>query len=139
MSRGAKAGKPVTIGGVKTVPTWDWSPEYLAWQRQRARELTKPSGTARDIAESIAIKYARWLAARDGVDLSEATGADCVWDMSDRTSFIKAIAFKRGRWVNSWTANGRQFESEGTVTVIVIPNPDPTTASAWKLLPPIAA
>ena len=45
---GARKGKPVSIGaGVKFVPAWDWTPEYLAHVRKQWAALKSRNGTWR--------------------------------------------------------------------------------------------
>lgn len=61
-ARAAGQPKPVTINGVRVQPRWQWSKTYAASYREGFRYPAKEPVT-------IAVKYARWLSARDGVDL----------------------------------------------------------------------
>ncbi|MGH6718764.1 MAG: hypothetical protein ACREER_05550 [Alphaproteobacteria bacterium] len=74
----AKAGRPMRICGTLITPRWDWSDDYLAHVREHFR-MERYGDSRRQWLERQAETYARWLAARAGVDLTDANKAVVSW------------------------------------------------------------
>lgn len=69
--------RALKIHGVKIRPAWNWTKEYK-------RHVTEVLGrndwlTHNEQCERMAEKYARWMAERDGIDLSRANRVICHW------------------------------------------------------------
>lgn len=127
--------KTITVGGIKVSPKWNWSKEYTADCRAHARDMGRSyvGMTRREVAEVIAIKYGRFLAERDGLDLSDCPNADCIWEYvftdGKPAHFIKAVRFGHDVRVGaSWRDDRKVLEARHTVE---IPNANPASAQGW--------
>lgn len=113
--------RPQKINGTTIIPRWPWSKGYAACVRE---VLGKPRRTQADY-EKDAIKYARWLAARDGIETSGY--ADCVWDYGPKgkrtgKTFIREVGFYHARRLN-WRGDP-DFDSRRHISTVEIPNHD---------------
>jgi hypothetical protein len=116
------------IEGITIVPKWQWSKEYLRLVRE---DLRPPRRTSHDYEKS-AEKYARWLAQRDGIDLTppgdSVVRAESVWDwrIIGKRSVkwaIHYVRFEVGYWESiGWSR--REWRAEATLATIEIPNFD---------------
>lgn len=133
--------RTLNIGGVKTRPKWKWSKAYESDVRQHARQMSlaffgEYCGGPKDAAEFMAIRYARWIAKRDGLDLSECPRAECDWDgwSMKQGAFIYAVRFgverreRRPVGKRSW----RYVTEFHTALTVDIPNANPVAAHAWS-------
>ena len=102
------------INGVRVKPRWDWSKVYEA----EFRAMMAGPKSNRDTHEAKAIKYARWLALRDGVDLSRSNSAVAVWRYETVTQSTgrevwKATAIRSVRFEYRKPYERRRYHSGG--------------------------
>lgn len=97
------------IGGVTVQPTWHWSKDYASWY---TRQLTAKRRWDKDENRAMAIKSARWLAERDGIEIGYAS--ECVEASDGR---IKAVKF------GAVTIDIPNWDHVPTVTVTIEPEP----------------
>ena len=138
-SRDARRFVPKTliIEGVRHRQDWAWSPGYAAWVREHMSSRLRRR-TQADYEETV-VKYARWLAARDGVDVSGANHAECQWSYGDLRGggrrerwgklTIEAVRFvdRRRSWNPRRYAGGHwrgEPDDVSEIAVIRIPNHD---------------
>lgn len=119
-----QALKPVRIHGVTIRPRWQWSKDY----RATVLATWRPDGGKRDHDdyEATATKYARWLAARDRVDLSDEECSQCSWDRNGmRKTRVRAVRFYRvSEWTGGSWANPRRPAKRELIAEITIPHHD---------------
>lgn len=108
--------KAKRIAGIMVQPRWNWTKQREA----QVRESMRPVPRDRSSYESTAVAYCTWLAARDGVDLTQATSHKVVW----RDRHIEAVEFMHPSTVTLGTYHRQQVERLVLLARVAIPNHD---------------
>ena len=112
-----RAGKPVNIAGVTIVPKWNWSSWYYAEVRNDLRNYRQGDLPSREYLERQAVEYARYLAARDGIDLSEANELEVRYTWVGEKRVIGVMfahsEYRHGRrYYSDWNKRGFSDDAE---------------------------
>ena len=118
-------GKPVNIGGLKIIPTFNWPEWYVKEIRAEYRQANKPQ-TPEQIAES----YARWLAAKNGIALDGTNHIEPVFRAVNgnyKDQRVAAVVFwKRDPRLNDHSFPNRNYDEPIKIAEILIPHWDHT-------------
>lgn len=119
------------INGVRIKPRWPWSKEY----RSHVLETLGTPRRSRDDYEKSAVKYARWIAERDGISLMSddmgwgpepANYTECRWNYiktpgTTTWGHIKTVEFYRAQFRRYWSDEPTE---KALIATIEIPNHD---------------